>query len=225
MVILPEIPQGRRTSPWRRQMDVVERILTHTTLLDPTRRSKHQKEAHNIVNKQHRNMVWYARCGMRCICMIWQEMHASGLNLEIQVCHWKDEMKSLENDIKTPESELRFGKGKRFKYDHVLRFTASSHQNASRWICYSTQTWQQNTWQGSTHHAWQKMNTKLRRIHPLTGSNKHGKSAIGKQVSDLVKFTQAWNFRSGSTLWSMKTRCYRNLTWKSKAWHGTNQIA
>ena len=29
--------------------------------------------------------------------------------------------------------------------------------------------------------------------HPLTGSNKHGKSAIDKQVSDLVKLTQAWN--------------------------------
>ena len=27
-------------------------------------------------------------------------MHEPGLNLEIQVCHWKDEMKSLENDIK-----------------------------------------------------------------------------------------------------------------------------
>ena len=28
------------------------------------------------------------------------------------------------------------------------------------------------------------MNTELRLIHPLTGSNKHGKSAIGKQISD-----------------------------------------
>ena len=36
-------------------------------------------------------------------------------------------MKSLENDIKKPESELRFGNGKQFKYGHVLRFTASSH--------------------------------------------------------------------------------------------------
>ena len=27
-------------------------------------------------------------------------MHEAGLNLEIQVCHWKDEMKSLENNIK-----------------------------------------------------------------------------------------------------------------------------
>ena len=27
-------------------------------------------------------------------------MHEPGLNLENQVCHWKDEIKSLENDIK-----------------------------------------------------------------------------------------------------------------------------
>ena len=29
-----------------------------------------------------------------------RNMQEPGLNLEIQVCHWKDEMKSLENDIK-----------------------------------------------------------------------------------------------------------------------------
>ena len=34
----------------------------------------------------------YARCDKECM--------NPGLNLEIQVCHWKDEMKSLENDIK-----------------------------------------------------------------------------------------------------------------------------
>ena len=69
------------------------------------------------------------------------------------------------------------------------------------------------------------MNTELRPNHPLTGSNKHGKNANGKQISDLVKLTQAWNFRSGSTLWSMKTICYMNLTWQSKAWHGATQRA
>ena len=34
----------------------------------------------------------YARCD--------KEMQEPGPNMEIQVCHWKDEMKSLENDIK-----------------------------------------------------------------------------------------------------------------------------
>ena len=38
------------------------------------------------------------------------------------------------------------------------------------------------------------MNTQLRPIHPLTGLNKHGKSAIGKQISDLVKLTAYQEF-------------------------------
>ena len=38
------------------------------------------------------------------------------------------------------------------------------------------------------------MNTELRPIHPLIGSNKHGKSAIGKQISDLVKLTACQEF-------------------------------
>ena len=50
---------------------------------------------------------------------------------------------------------------------------------------------------------------KLNKNHPLTGSNKHGKNAFGKQISDLVKLTLVWNFRSDSTLWSIKTICYR----------------
>ena len=33
-------------------------------------------------------------------CKVRQEIHEPGLNLEFQVCHWKDKMKSLENDIK-----------------------------------------------------------------------------------------------------------------------------
>ena len=48
-----------------------------------------------------------------------------------------------------------------------------------------------------------------RQIHPLKGSNKHGKNAFGKQISDLVKLTLVWNFRSDITIWSNKTICYR----------------
>ena len=153
MVILPEIPQGRRTSPWRRQTDVDEWVLTNKTLPEPTRRSKHRKEAHNIVNNQHMNMVWYAGCGMWCICMIWQGMNEPGLNLENQVCHWKGEMKSLENDIKNARIGVTVWKWQAIQNDTGLRFTASSHLNATRWTCYSTQTWQQNTWQECIHDA------------------------------------------------------------------------
>ena len=47
-------------------------------------------------------------------------MHEAGLNLENQVCHWKDEMKSLENGIKNAGIGVQFGNGKRFKYDPGL---------------------------------------------------------------------------------------------------------
>ena len=63
-------------------------------------KKQHRKEAHNIVNNQHMNMAWYAGCGMWCICMIWKGMIEPGLNLEIQECHWKGEVISVEIDIK-----------------------------------------------------------------------------------------------------------------------------
>ena len=43
---------------------------------------------------------WYAGCDMRCICMIWKGMIEPGLNLENKECHWKDEMISVDVDIK-----------------------------------------------------------------------------------------------------------------------------
>ena len=58
MIILPEIPQGRRTSPWRRQMDVVERILTNATLSEPTRRSHTGKKQTIMVNNHPKIMAW-----------------------------------------------------------------------------------------------------------------------------------------------------------------------
>ena len=63
-------------------------------------KKQHRKEAHNIVNKQHMNMVRYAGCGMWCICMIWKEMIEPSVNLEIQECHWKVEVISVEIYIK-----------------------------------------------------------------------------------------------------------------------------
>ena len=38
------------------------------------------------------------RCGMQN-ARYDRKMHEPGLNMEIQVRHWKDEMKSLENNI------------------------------------------------------------------------------------------------------------------------------
>ena len=66
-------------------------------------KKQHRKEAHNIVNNQHMIMVRYAGCGMRCICMICKGMMEPGLNLEIQECHWKGEVISVEIDIKNTD--------------------------------------------------------------------------------------------------------------------------
>ena len=41
------------------------------------------------------------RCGMHMQDLT--KVQESGLNLGIQVCHWKDEIKLLENDIKNAE--------------------------------------------------------------------------------------------------------------------------
>ena len=46
------------------------------------------------------DMAWNARYDVQCIWVLRKGKDDHGINLENQVCHWKDEMKSLENDIK-----------------------------------------------------------------------------------------------------------------------------
>ena len=46
------------------------------------------------------NMAWYARCDMQCIWVLQKEDDEQGINLANQVCLWKDEMISVEIDIK-----------------------------------------------------------------------------------------------------------------------------
>ena len=62
------------------------------------------------------------------------------------------------------------------------------------------------------------MNTELRLDHNITGSNKHGKSAKDNRITDLVKLLDMPETASDSNVQSMKSTCYRNLTWKNKAW-------
>ena len=53
------------------------------------------------MHKQHDTKhVWYARYDMRCICVLRKEKYEQGSNLANQACHWKDEMISVEIDIK-----------------------------------------------------------------------------------------------------------------------------
>ena len=62
------------------------------------------------------------------------------------------------------------------------------------------------------------MNTELRLDHNITSSNKHGKSAKDNRFTDLVKLLDMPETASGSNVQSMKSTCYRNLTWQNKAW-------
>ena len=56
---------------------------------------------HGAMHKQHDAIhAWYATCDMRCICVLRKKKDEQGSNLANQVCHWKDEMISVEIDIK-----------------------------------------------------------------------------------------------------------------------------
>ena len=61
------------------------------------------------------------------------------------------------------------------------------------------------------------MNTELRLVHNITGSNKHGKSAKDNRFTDLVKLLDMPETASGSNVQSTKSTCYRNLTLQNKA--------
>ena len=67
------------------------------------------------------------------------------------------------------------------------------------------------------------MNTELRLVHNITGSNKHGKSAKDNRFTDLVKLLDMAETASGSNVQSKQSTCYKNLTWQSKAWHEATQ--
>ena len=67
------------------------------------------------------------------------------------------------------------------------------------------------------------MNNELRLDHTITGSNKHGKNAKDNRFTDLVKLLDMAETASGSNVQSKQNTCYRNLTWKNKAWNESNK--
>ena len=56
------------------------------------------------------------------------------------------------------------------------------------------------------------MNTELRLIHTIAGSNKHGKSAKYISFTDLEKITTCQELTSGRHVQSKLTTCYRNIS-------------
>ena len=118
-----------------------------------TRQTSNKDTINHVQSSNNMMQTWYA---MRdAICDAYARFDKEWMNLastsKSKCATGKMTWNRLKTIWRTPESELRFGNGKRFKYDTGLRFTASRHLNAKSWTCYSTQTWRQNTWQGSIH--------------------------------------------------------------------------
>ena len=85
-------------------VSVLNRFLIHKLVswLYPNKNtSKRNHNQSREMHKQHdAKHVWYARYDMRCICVLRKENDEQGSNLANQACHWKDEMISVEIDIK-----------------------------------------------------------------------------------------------------------------------------
>ena len=139
-------PQSWRKLDPRKHTQQVPRSRTRLPDLPKARTQAKAQQSITVqcASNMMQNMACHAGCDMQCISVLRKGRIEPGLNLEIQVCHWKHEMKSPENDIKNARIGVTVWKCKRFKNDTGLRFTASSHLNAMRWTSYNTQTWQKN---------------------------------------------------------------------------------
>ena len=85
-------------------VSVLNRFLVHELVSRLYPRQEHKQRNHNQSREMHKQHdakhVWYARYDMRCICVLRKENDEHGSNLANQACHWKDEMISVEIDIK-----------------------------------------------------------------------------------------------------------------------------
>ena len=85
-------------------VSVLHRFLVHELVSRLYPQQEHKQWNHNQSREMHKQHdakhVWYARYDMRCICVLRKENDEQGSNLANQACHWKDEMISVEIDIK-----------------------------------------------------------------------------------------------------------------------------
>ena len=85
-------------------VSVLNRFLVHELVSQLYPQQEHKQRNHNQSREMHKQHdakhVWYARYDMRCICVLRKENDEQGSNLANQACHWKDEMISVEIDIK-----------------------------------------------------------------------------------------------------------------------------
>ena len=80
-------------------VSVLNSFLVHELVSWPYPRQEHKQQTTINHEKCTSNMM-QNMYDMRCICVLRKENDEQGSNLANQACHWKDEMISVEIDIK-----------------------------------------------------------------------------------------------------------------------------
>ena len=100
MIILPaQLSELTRSS---KANSTGSSLASSSPVSTQTRQTSNKDTINHVQGSSDMMQWWYAmRDAMQdAKWKIWQQMHEPVLNLEFQGCHWKEGMKSLENDIK-----------------------------------------------------------------------------------------------------------------------------
>ena len=95
-------------------------IYIHVQVWNICRKPLIQRDKYKGVH----DLYYNSNNDMRYICVLRKENDEQGSNLANQVCHWKDEMISVEINIKITGNGCTFANGKQNKNDPNLRLTA-----------------------------------------------------------------------------------------------------
>ena len=86
----------------RKQTQWAPRSWTHLPALPKARKQAMEQQSITVqyTSNMMSYMAWYARYDMQCICVLRKGNNDQCINLANQVCRWKDEMISVEIDMK-----------------------------------------------------------------------------------------------------------------------------
>ena len=171
---------------------VLNRFLVHVLVSQLYPKQEHKQKDHNK-SRCNAQATWCNTChDMRdVICNAYvcsgKKKDEQGINLANQACRWKDEVISVEIDIKITENGCMVCKWQEKQEWHKSAINSTMLLSTQQETMLQHPTYKQSIWQWSTQDAWQNMNTELRLNHRRAGSNKHGKSAKDISFIDLVK--------------------------------------
>ena len=163
-------------------------------------------------------MAWYARCDMQYICRLPKEKIDQGLKLTNQVCRWKDELISVEIDIKITGNGCTVCKwqaSQEWRKTAINSMMPLSMQQETK-LLHSNITTKHIQW--CTQDSWQNMNTELRLNHTRAGTNKHGKV---QKISASQTWWKYWTWLKQHQV-AMFRASYQHATgtYNSKTRHG-----